>query len=86
MPDLVKYSKPASRSRNSVLGIVEPNARIASLAAYTANEWSFVTGGRQGLSWKRTGMTSWPIPSAGSIPMRSFVRAVVRVRTLRARE
>jgi len=41
-PCFVKYSKPASKSMNSGVGIEDPKANIASLAGYktTLDKWS----------------------------------------------
>ena len=88
-PTRVKVSHPAERLMNSGLGISEPNASIAALAAY--NSISRVSTQKHAFNWStralppkrmeedmgRTGMTSLPMPSAGIKPILRLCLAVV---------
>lgn len=84
VPFLVKYSKPAKRSMNSGLGMSEPKAMMAAFAAYipfhpqgpniSMVECKLILKGGG-----RTGMTSFPIPSAGMRPILMVCLALVAI-------
>lgn len=79
VPVLLKVSKPARRSTKTGRGMSEVTASIAALAA-----WNIGEGNKRENGEILTGMTSFPIPSAGMRPMVRLDLALAdRVRTVR---
>jgi hypothetical protein len=71
-PVLVNVSQPANRSINSGLGISDPSASMAVLAACHVLAWEAKNHEKE-----HTGITSRPIPSAGMRPIFKVFLAVV---------